>query len=87
MTPLDAFNCITPLGPAVCVGIIDGGSAVEWVTFIKSTGEPWLWRNPQFRVAPDITAGRSFVSPFKEPDTELAKHVQRYQDNGWLKNA
>lgn len=84
MTPLNPFDCITPLGPAVCRGIIDEGESVEWVTFIKATGEPWFWRNPQFRIAPDITAGRSFVSPFAEPDTKLAQQIKRYKDNGWL---
>ena len=84
MTPLPHFQCITPLGPAICIGVIDETDDVEWVTFINATGEPWYWRNPEFRLAPCITAGRSSVSPFPPPSEKLAKEIKRYRDNDWL---
>lgn len=84
MTPLPHFDVVTPLGPAVCVGILDDTDNVEWVTFIKATGEPWFWRNPDIRRATDITQGRHSVSPFRPPGAELLKHTERYKKAGWL---
>ena len=84
MTPLEPFEVITPLGPAECRGVVDGTENVEWVTFIKATGEPWFWRNPEIRLAPCITAGRPAVSPFPPPSAKLAREIARYKANGWL---
>lgn len=84
MTPLDPFDVITPLGPAICVGLVDDTDNVEWVTFIKSTGEPWFWRNPDIRLLGDATSGRPDVSPFDKPSAKVARQIARYKKNGWL---
>jgi hypothetical protein len=85
VTPFDAwFDVITPLGPATCIGIIDDVENVEWVTFIKATGEPWFFRNPHIRYNNDATNGRPTPSPFTELGPKLSRQVDRYKRNGWL---
>lgn len=84
MTPLDRFDVLTPLGPAICIGIVDDTDAVEWVTFIKSTGEPWFWKNPQIRIQFDVTSGYSLPSPFTDISDQLQRQIDRYKKNGWL---
>lgn len=84
MTPLEPFDVLTPLGPAKCVGICDEGNTVEWVTFIKATGEPWFWRNPHVRMSWDATSGLGGPSPFTNLSEKIERHIKRYKDNGWL---
>jgi hypothetical protein len=84
MTPLPPFDVLTPLGPAVCIGILAETDNVEWVTFIKATGEPWFWQNPDIRRDLDITQGRQSLSPFGPPGPKLQRHIDRYRANGWL---
>src|SRR4029077_4686213 len=84
MTPLPHFDVVTPLGPAICVGIITDTENVEWGTFIKSTGEPWFFRNPHIRLNNDATNGRPDVSPFTELGPKLMRQVARYRVSGWL---
>ena len=83
MTPLDRFDVLTPLGPAICFGIIEDGPAVEWVTAIKATSEIWFWRNEYVRLRGDIISGLIAASPISMPPG-LEKHVKRYKTNGWL---
>ena len=85
MTPLEPFDVLTPLGPAVCIGICgENGDFPEWVTFIKRTGEPWFWRNHSMRLAPQVTRGYRGPSPFGLPSEPLAKHIARYKTAGYL---
>jgi hypothetical protein len=77
-------NVLTPLGPAVCVGVVCDSEIVEWITFIKATGEPWFWRNQYIRLDPEVTSGRPGVSPFPPLSKGLQAHVERYKQNGWL---
>jgi hypothetical protein len=84
MTQLDCFDVLTPLGPAFCIGIVDDTDAVEWVTFIKSTGEPWFWKNPQIRMLFDATSGLGDPSPFVDLSEKVKRHIERYKKNGWL---
>jgi hypothetical protein len=75
---------ITPLGPAVCFGLIDDTDAVEWITFIKSTGEPWFFRNQHIRFDNTATNGRPDVSAFTELGPKLERQIARYKKNRWL---
>lgn len=84
MTPLPDRNVLTPLGPAICIGVCADSEIIEWATFIKSTGEPWFWRNQNIRLDPEVTSGRPNVSPFPPPSATLAHHIDRYRRNGWL---
>jgi hypothetical protein len=84
MTPLEPFDVITPLGPAVCIGVVADIPIPEWVTFIKSTGEPWFWRNHSIRLDPQVTSGHPSPSPFGPPSATLSKHLARYKAHGWL---
>ena len=52
------INVITPLGPALAMFLEGGNVGREWICFIKATGEPWAFRNPYVRLAPDISDGR-----------------------------
>lgn len=85
MTPLPPFDVLTPLGPATCIGICNDSDNVEWVTFIKSTGEPWFWRNYHIRSWPSVTNARPEPSPFTHINMLLAEQISRYKQNGWLK--
>lgn len=80
-----AIKVITPLGPAIAIGIDTGesGSAM-WLVFIKRTGEPWFFRNPYVRLASDISEGWGPPSPFIDIPLGLEKHIDRYKKNGWL---
>jgi hypothetical protein len=84
MTPLDWFDVMTPLGAATCIGVVDEIENVEWVVFIKATGEPWFFRNPHVRRNHDVTSGLGPVSPFTEISKKLQRQIDRYRQNGWL---
>jgi hypothetical protein len=84
VTPLDPFPVTTPLGPAVCIGIISNLDDVEWVTFIDSTQEPWFWRNPYIRRRRNVTNCLMTVSPFCNINVALQAQIDRYKANGWL---
>ncbi len=85
MTPLSPFDVLTPLGPATCIGIVDETDEIEWVTFVKATGEPWFFRNPHVRLAVTVTSGRTAVSPFTDISPALQRQIDRYKTNGWLR--
>lgn len=78
------FPVITPLGPAICIGILDDLDDVEWVTFIIATGEPWFWRNPYIRLRRNVTNGLTTTSPFANINIALQNQIERYKKNGWL---
>lgn len=52
--PLD-----TPKGPAYAHFVIDRGteSHLEWVCFMRETGECWTFQNPLIRLQPNFTMG------------------------------
>ena len=60
MDQLDPYlNVITPLGAARAIGVTSGeADQTMWLVFIKATGEPWYFRNPYIRLAPEISEGR-----------------------------
>jgi hypothetical protein len=84
MTPLPHFPVLTPLGPAVCVGILAEQDDVEWVTFILATGEPCFWRNPHIRLRRNVTNGLMQSSPFSHLNEAVLAQIERYKHNGWL---
>lgn len=85
MKPFDTpIEVITPLGPAFAYFLIDGPQGVEWGCFIVSTGEPWFFRNPFIRLAPDATNGHGEVSPFETIPHKLKTQVERYKKEGYL---
>jgi len=84
MTPLDPFPVITPLGPAVCTGVLAHLDDVEWVTWILATGEPWFWRNPHIRLRQNVTNGLRSTSPFRGLNAATMAQIERYKANGWL---
>lgn len=85
MNPWPPFDVLTPLGLAVCNGLEVDGQNVEWLCWIKATGEPWFWRNPQIRMSWDITSGLPLASPFTEyPNVKLQKMINYYIKNNWL---
>lgn len=49
----------TPKGPAIAEFLIDRGphSNLEWICFIKDTGECWTYENPHIRISKNITMG------------------------------
>ncbi len=51
---------ITPKGPGMAHLVIDYGIELDlhWVVFINATGECWTFRNPEVKLAPNLTAGR-----------------------------
>jgi hypothetical protein len=69
--PLD-----TPKGPAYAYFLIDRGtdSHLEWVCFIKETGECWTFQNPMVRLAANFTMGiRQGATRLRPvPSTEVA---------------
>lgn len=83
--PMD-FDCITPLGPARCKGMLVSidSDITEWLTDIDSTREAWWWRNPDFRFGSTVTDGSGVPSPFGKPNSDLQKQIDRYKQNGWL---
>ena len=84
MTPLPHFPVMTPLGPAVCVGILADLDDPEWVTWILATGEPWFWRNPSIRLRRNVTNGLRASAPFDKINATVMKQIERYKQNGWL---
>lgn len=49
----------TPKGPAYALFAIDRGinSHLEWVCFIRATGECWTFQNPEVRLEANYTMG------------------------------
>lgn len=84
MTPLEPFPVLTPLGPAVCVGVLADLDDVEWVTWILATGEPWFWRNPHIRLRRNVTNGLLGSSPFCGLNDAVLAQIERYRAAGWL---
>lgn len=65
---------ITPKGTALAHFLIDRGIEhdLEWICVIDDTGECWTYRNPDIRFQKNITWGRTYISPFYNPqDVEL----------------
>lgn len=80
-TPLDV---ITPLGAAEAHFIQPCGERTYFGVFQTATGENWWWENHLIRLAPCITAGRSFTSAFPlspEERGRLAPHAARHGVN------
>jgi hypothetical protein len=78
------FDCITPLGPARCKGMLVYEDVTEWLTDINTTREVWWWRNPDFRFSSMVTDGSREPSPFGKPNPKLQRQIDRYKKNGWL---
>lgn len=81
--PMD-FDCMTPLGPARCKGMLVYEDVTEWLTDIDATREPWWWRNPDFRFGATVSDRSGPPSPFNEPNEGLQNQIDRYKRNGWL---
>lgn len=84
MTPLEPFPVMTPLGPAVCTGILDDLDDVEWLTWVLATGEPWFWRNPHIRLRRNVTNGLLTSSGFTGLNEVALRQIERYRTKGWL---
>lgn len=81
------IHVLTPLGAGLAyIYEGDGRSGVEWLVFIKRTGEPWFFRNMHVRLADDTTESIGPASPFTSLGWLLEKQVERYRINGWLKS-
>lgn len=81
------IHVLTPLGPGLAfIYEGEGRSGVEWLVFIKRTGEPWFFRNPHIRLADDTTESIGPASPFTKLGKLLERHVDRYKKNGWLES-
>ena len=61
----------TPQGKAWAVALIDYGPQwdLQWVTFIKETGECWTFRNPEIRQEENYTFGLPAPSPIHQPNS------------------
>jgi hypothetical protein len=66
---------LTRKGPALAIILIDDGSEhdLKWVCIEDSTGECWTVPNPQIRGQRNVTQGRTYISPFYDPD-DVAFH-------------
>lgn len=79
------IHVITPLGPGLAyIYEGEGRSGIEWLVFIKRTGEPWFFRNPHIRLADDLTENIGPSSQFTNLGLGLERQVKRYRENGWL---
>ncbi len=62
----------TPKGRAWAVALIDYGPQwdLQWITFVRETGECWTFRNSQIRQEQNFTHGLPSPSPIsgKKPD-------------------
>jgi hypothetical protein len=65
----------TPKGSAWAIGIIDYGPHwnLQWVTFIKETGECWTFLNPQIRQEGNYTFGLPKPAMTEEKNDVAAK--------------
>lgn len=81
--PMD-FDCLTPLGPARCRGMLVYGDVTEWLTDIDMTREAWWWRNPDFRFGSSVSGREGGPSSFGPPNEKLSQQIERYRKNGWL---
>lgn len=61
----------TPKGSALAHLIIDEGpeSDLKWVCFLDETGECWTYSNRDIRAQKNITQGRTYISPFYDPNS------------------
>ena len=52
---------VTPKGPGWAHAVIDYGpeSNLLWVVFLDAGGECWAFQNPEIRMQPNVTLGRS----------------------------
>lgn len=67
---------ITPKGNAWAVAIIDYGPQwdLQWVTFIKDTGECWTFRNRDIRQEENYTFGLPKPTPIHRPEIHGIHH-------------
>lgn len=75
---------ITPKGAALAHVIIDMGIEhdLQWICFQDGTGECWTWSNPQIRAQLNISHGRSYISPFYNPeDVAFKKEADEDEDD------
>lgn len=84
MTPLPHFEVMTPLGLAVCIGVIADDDYPEWATWVISTGEAWFWRNRHIRMGRNATNGFVSSSPFCGLNPATLRHIKRYKTAGFL---
>ncbi len=70
----------TPKGKGLAHFITDNGIEHDllWTVFIDSTGECWTYSNREIRAQKNITAGRTKVTPFYDPE-DMA--FSRYHDD------
>ena len=74
----------TPKGAGLAHMVIDYGPEhhLMWTVFIDATGECWTFANPEIRAAPNVTMGRTTLSPLtRSPELETASPA-RDKSNG-----
>ena len=64
----------TPKGKAWAVALIDYGPQweLQWVTFVRDTGECWTFRNSQIRQGDNYTFALPNPTPIEETPVEAA---------------
>lgn len=85
---------ITPMGPALATILIDDGIEhdLKWVCINEKNGECWTYRNRYIRGQLNVTHGRTYVSPFYDPndvafpskDEEDEEEDDEFADEGTL---
>lgn len=72
ITPLPSpLPLITPKGKGLAYYLIDYGldHELHWVVFLDSNCECWTFKNREIRIQKNITQGRTYISPFYDPDS------------------
>lgn len=80
--PYPGLPCLTPLGPAMVLGLDNDSPNQEWVTAID--GENWNWGAEDIRFNASVTNRRREPSPFGRPSLKLQHQIDRYKQNGRL---
>jgi hypothetical protein len=59
----------TPRGTGLAHFLIDYGPETHlyWTVFLDDTGECWTFQNPEVRVSPNPSLGRTSISKFRTP--------------------
>jgi hypothetical protein len=62
------IEVMTPLGLADAEFLIECGDEahIQWVCWIRKTGECWTFVNPEIRKSLNMTMQRDTISPFSE---------------------
>lgn len=82
--PYPGLPCITPLGPAMALGLDNDTANQEWVTVMDNTGENFNWGPEDIRFNASVSNRRREPSPFGRPNAKLQRQIDRYKANGWL---